>query len=55
MTTYHSVYHMWPFKTGFYPFKMNISAMWKRIVDKDVAADVTHTLQMLLHVWSYDF
>ena len=30
---------------------MNISSVWKRIVDTDVFS----TTQVLLHVWSYDF
>ena len=37
-----------PLKRDFIAFKMNISSMWKRIVDTDVVNDVTHTRQSVI-------
>ena len=34
---------------------MDIISIRKRVVDTDVVNDVTCTLQVSLHVWSYDF
>lgn len=43
------------FKQDFITFKMNISSMWKCLVDMDVANDFTHTCQSVISLRTYNF